>query len=55
MKRGAVATNAGADNEQIVVKRLGRAAIGGESGRYCGGVRAAREVGVAAVERSRET
>lgn len=55
MKRCAVATNAGADNEQIVVERFGRAAIGGERGRDCSGVRAAREVGVVAVERSRET
>jgi len=44
MKRGAVAANASADNEQIVVERFGSAAIGGERGRNCGGVRAAREV-----------
>jgi len=55
MQRGAVAANACADNEQIVVERLGRAAIGGERSRDCGGVRAAREVGVVAVERSSET
>lgn len=41
MKRGAVAANAGADDEQVVVERLGRGTVGGKRGGYRGGMREA--------------
>jgi len=38
VKRGAVATDAGADDEQVVVEKCGSGSVVGQSGGHCGGV-----------------
>lgn len=44
-----MAANAGADDEQVVVERLGRGAVGGKRGGYRGGMREAASAEAAVV------